>query len=92
ASGGSGTVVSSRAQGKAVVLMAGLPELPEGRTYQVWLMGPGTPRSTGLMRSVGGPVLTQGLDDATQLGITVEPAGGSAGPTGAPIFAVGIPA
>lgn len=92
AKGGSGTVVSSRSTGRAVVIMAGLPELPGDRTYELWLLGPSAPRPTGLLGGSGGPVLIQGLGNATQVGVTVEPAGGSDQPTSNPIFATKIPA
>jgi anti-sigma-K factor RskA len=92
ANGGSGTVVTSRSTGRAVVIMAGLPELPENRTYEVWLLGPSAPRPTGLLGASGSPVLIEGLGNATQVGITVEPAGGSDQPTSKPIFATKIPA
>jgi anti-sigma-K factor RskA len=92
--GGSGTVVASRSLGKAVVVMAGLPRLTSSRTYELWLMGPRPPRPVGTMRPPAEgrprPVLATGLGDATQIGVTVEPAGGSPRPTTAPIFTVAI--
>jgi anti-sigma-K factor RskA len=90
---GGGVVVASRSLGQAVVVMSGLRTLPAARTYQLWLMGPGPPRSVGTMNPAGGrapPVIADGLGDADQIGITVEPSGGSPRPTGAPIFAVSI--
>jgi len=56
------------------------------------LLGPAKPRSVGLLRDAGKPVLAAGLGDATQVGVTVEPAGGSAQPTAPPILAVNLPA
>lgn len=85
-------MVSSRSTGRAVVIMAGLPELPDDRTYELWLLGPSAPRPSGLLGASGRPVLIQGLGNATQVGITVEPAGGSDQPTSKPIFATKIPA
>lgn len=88
--GGSGTVVASRSLGKAVVVMSGLPSLPSAKTYELWLMGPRPPRPAGTMRppatGTPGPVLASGLGDATQIGITIEPAAGSPRPTTPPIF------
>jgi anti-sigma-K factor RskA len=72
--------------------MAGLPALPGNRTYELWLLGPSAPRPTGLMDGGDGPVVLQGLGNATQVGITVEPEGGSDKPTSSPIFAAKIPA
>jgi anti-sigma-K factor RskA len=90
--GGSGTVVASRAKGKAVVVLAGVPRLPTSQTYELWLMGPGKPRPAGLLRDSGKPVVAAGLGDATQVGVTVEPAGGSAQPTSVPVLTVPLPA
>jgi anti-sigma-K factor RskA len=90
--GGMGAVVSSRGQGKAVVVMSGLAALPSSKTYELWLMGPSSPRPIGLMRAADGPVITGELGDADQVGLTIEPAKGSPAPTGAPIFAVRLPA
>ncbi|MBW8481359.1 anti-sigma factor [Actinomadura parmotrematis] len=91
-SGGRGTVVVSRAQGRAVVIMSGLAAAPAARTYELWLMGEGDPRPAGTMATASAPVLVTGVGEATQVGITVEPAGGSPAPTTRPIFAVGLPA
>lgn len=88
--GGNGTVVASRSLGKAVIVMSGLPKLSSARTYELWLMGPRPPRPAGTMRPPAkgdpGPVLATGLGDATQIGITIEPAAGSPRPTTPPIF------
>ncbi|MDN3355733.1 anti-sigma factor [Actinomadura sp. DC4] len=88
--GGTGTVVASRSLGKAVVVMSGLPPLSSAKTYELWLMGPRPPRPAGTMRPPAtgdpGPVLATGLGDATQIGLTVEPAAGSQRPTSPPIF------
>jgi anti-sigma-K factor RskA len=91
---GSGTVVASRSLGKAVVIMSGLPRLSSARTYELWFMGPRPPRPAGTMRppadGAPGPILAAGLGDATQIGLTVEPAGGSPLPTSDPIFTAGL--
>ncbi len=88
--GGSGTVVASRSLGKAVVVMSGLPRLSSAKTYELWFMGPRPPRPVGTMRPPAkgnpAPVLATGLGDATQIGITIEPAAGSQRPTSSPIF------
>lgn len=94
ASGGSGTVVASRSLGRAVVVLTGLRALPSARTYELWLMGPRPPRAAGTMRPPASgearPVLATGLGDATRIGLTVEPAAGSARPTTPPIFTVAL--
>lgn len=64
-----------------------MPELPEGRAYQVWLIRDGERDSGGLFRvSPKGYGLllldlARPLTEYEAVGITVEPAGGSPGPT-----------
>ena len=92
--GGSGTVVASRSLGKAVIVMSGLPRLSSAKTYELWLMGPRPPRPAGTMRPPAHgepkPILATGLGDATQIGLTIEPAQGSSRPTSTPIFTATI--
>ena len=94
--GGQGVVVYSRSRGEAAVVLSDLPTLPSGRTYQLWLMdsgGAATARSIGLVGASGtngSPVLADALDSATTVGLTIEPAGGSAKPTTSPIMVVSI--
>jgi anti-sigma-K factor RskA len=78
-------VVVSRGQGRAVVVAAGLPELDAAHVYQLWVIGPGGPRSAGLLGAGTAdrirPLIAEVPTDANRIGITVEPAGGSAAPT-----------
>ncbi len=59
-------------------------------------MGQGNPRSLGLVRPNGNttipPVVFGDLGGETQIGVTVEPAGGSAEPTTAPVMLLPLPA
>jgi anti-sigma-K factor RskA len=91
--GGTGAVVASPSQDKAVVVLAGLARLPESQTYELWLMGPSKPRPIGLAGKAGDSMtgVDAGLGDATQIGLTVEPAGGSDQPTSDPIFMAPLP-
>ncbi|PYC87649.1 anti-sigma factor [Streptomyces tateyamensis] len=85
--GAVGTVVWSSARGQAGFLASGLPALGADRTYQLWFNDAGTMRPAGLLPGSGGSLLLQGpLDGAVGVGMTVEPAGGSAHPTSAPIM------
>ncbi|XVV05999.1 anti-sigma factor [Actinosynnema sp. CA-248983] len=82
--GGTGTVVASPFRGQVLLLAEGLPQLPQDRTYQVWLIGADGPRSAGLLTSSGGrflPLLAGGFTGREAVGVTVEPQGGSARPT-----------
>ncbi|MFD4829897.1 anti-sigma factor domain-containing protein [Streptomyces uncialis] len=86
--GARGTVVASRTRDKAVFIGAGMPRPPAGKVYQLWYDDGGTMRSAGLMEPARGDqaVLLNGpLGGASGVGITVEPAGGSPGPTSDPV-------
>ncbi|MEU4247135.1 anti-sigma factor [Amycolatopsis sp. NPDC026612] len=80
---GHATLVVSRSRNQAVLLASDLPALDAGHAYQVWLIGTGGARSAGLMTSERSQrMLVADLPpDVDRIGITVEPAGGSAGPT-----------
>jgi anti-sigma-K factor RskA len=95
AGGGTVTVTVSWDQREAVVSTAGLSSLPSARVYQLWVMSPaGTSpvqaRSAGLLRS--GPVLASAIRPGDRIGITVEPAGGTAQPTTQPVVTMTLPA
>jgi anti-sigma factor RsiW len=88
AAGGSVTVVTSVALHEAVVSTSGMASLPSGRVYQVWVMSPSGARSAGLMQ--GSSLLASAVRPGDQIGITVEPAGGTARPTTTPIAVVPV--
>ena len=81
--GGSVTVVTSAALREAVVSASGMASLPSSRVYQVWVMSPSGARSAGLMH--GGSLLASAVRPGDRIGITVEPAGGTARPTTTPV-------
>ncbi|EGX55173.1 hypothetical protein SZN_34202 [Streptomyces zinciresistens K42] len=86
--GARGSVVVSRARDRAVFVVSGLPRPPGGKTYQLWFDDGGTMRSAGLLDPGRGAraVLMQGaVGRSSGMGVTVEPAGGSARPTTAPL-------
>ncbi|WP_414938166.1 anti-sigma factor domain-containing protein [Amycolatopsis sp. cmx-11-51] len=82
---GTTTVVTSRSQGKVVVLAGDLPPLAPGKAYQVWLIGASGVHSAGLLVSDGPhrthPVLADLPGGIDRVGITAEPAGGSRTPS-----------
>jgi anti-sigma-K factor RskA len=88
--GGTVTVVVSAEQRAAVVSATGMRSLPASETYQLWVIGPHGARSAGLLSRTGqvGPVLASGVASGDRIGITVEPAGGTASPTTTPVIAV----
>jgi len=94
ADGARGTVVVSRSRDRAVFIASGMAGPPSGKVYQLWFDDEGTMRSAGLMdpRRTTGAVLLEGpVDRASGMGITVEPAGGSAEPSSAPVAVVAFP-
>ena len=90
-----GTVVVSRQRGQVMLLANDVPKAPDGKTYQVWLIGSDF-RSIGVFdpdfTGRASVVDTPGIRDATAIGITVEPDGGSPQPTTTPIMQMTIPA
>jgi hypothetical protein len=94
--GGTATVVVSRSEDTMVVATSGLPPLPASEVYQLWLIGPPQTRSAGLLppASAGrtAPVAASGLHAGDEVGMTVEPAGGTSRPTTKPILLMSLPA
>jgi anti-sigma-K factor RskA len=88
--GGSATVLESRHEHSLVFTASGLPALPAAKNYELWLMSPGGPRPAGMLprarAGMIGPMVVSGLAAGDRMGLTVEPAGGSARPTSAPIL------
>ena len=93
--GGVATVVLAAARHQLVVVTDGLPALPAGKVYQIWLIGKTKVVSAGLLpEAVSGrtrPVLASGVVKGDMLGLTVEPAPGSLQPTTKPILALPLP-
>ncbi len=86
--GASATVVRSRSEGKAVLVTKDMPPPPDGKVYQAWLQDDtGHLSPAGLMPegTDNTIVLTGDATEATGVGITVEPAGGSEIPKTSPI-------
>lgn len=81
------------AQGGLLLIASNLPQLPTGKTYQMWLIPKGqAPRPAGLFRpdARGGAVHIQpgavDIANAAAVAITVEPEGGSTAPTTTPML------
>jgi Anti-sigma-K factor rskA len=93
--GGAAVVVLAPSRRQLVVTTAGLPALPAGQVYQLWLIGPVKIVSAGLLPTAEGgrtpPVLASGITAGDKLGLTVEPAPGTAQPTTTPILALPLP-
>ncbi|MFT6563860.1 MAG: anti-sigma-K factor RskA [Actinomycetes bacterium] len=89
----SSAVVMSPSRGEAMMIAQGVPALPADQTYELWtLTADGDARPAGVWAP--GPngtatVVLQGdLSGTTAVAVTVEPAGGSATPSGPPIAKV----
>jgi anti-sigma-K factor RskA len=93
--GGVATVVLAADRHELAVVTTGLPALPPGKVYQLWLIGKPTITSAGLLPPAKDgqtpAVLATGVVKGDALGLTVEPAGGSAQPTTKPILALPLP-
>jgi hypothetical protein len=94
-SGGTAIVVLAAERHALAVVTTGLPALPSGKVYQLWLIGQEKTVSAGLLPPATAgqtpPVLATGVVKGDTLGLTVEPAPGSAQPTTKPIVALPLP-
>jgi anti-sigma-K factor RskA len=89
-----GTAIVSHSRGKVAFMARGMPQLPGDRSYQLWLIGPSGMQSVGVLAAGVDPAPVIGdLSTAhTGIGVTIEPRGGSAQPTGDPVMIMGLPA
>jgi anti-sigma-K factor RskA len=89
---GTTTIVASRSLNKIVMTAAQLRAVPATKTYQLWFMTPGSARSAGIMPASPHrpppPIIAGNLQDAQQIGLTIEPAGGSPHPTSPPLLVI----
>jgi anti-sigma-K factor RskA len=71
--------------GTARVASFALAAAPPGRSYQLWLLRPGrAPQPAALVQAGSHPAIA-GVRPGDQVAVTLEPAGGSAAPTSAPL-------
>ena len=85
--GGKATVLMSHHMRALVFAVAGLPPLPAAKGYELWLMGPSGFRRQGMLPAgQARPMMVAGLAGGDQVGVTVEPRGGSAQPTTRPVL------
>jgi anti-sigma-K factor RskA len=88
--GGAVTLIVTRSDQDALLTAARLPAPPDGRVYQVWVIGPAGTRSAGFLSGTG--LALTGVRAGERVGVTVEPAGGTSQPTTTPIVLVPVPA
>jgi anti-sigma-K factor RskA len=85
--GGKATVLMSHHMRALVFAVAGLPPLPAAKGYELWLIGPSGSRPQGMLPAgAARPMMVAGLADGDQVGVTIEPRGGSAQPTTRPVL------
>lgn len=88
------TLAYSRDLDRSALTVAGMPAAPEGKVYQLWYIGVGGARSAGFLAAGDGgqgeAVLDGTLAGARQVGVTIEPAGGSPTPTGDPVMVMAL--
>ena len=85
AGGGTASIVMSSREHALAFSSAGLPVLPAGQAYELWLMGPPGMRSAAMLpqasHGMTSPVIATGLRAGDMVELTVEPSGGAAHPT-----------
>jgi anti-sigma-K factor RskA len=87
-----GTIVIDRDDNRGVLAVRGLAPLEASRAYQLWVIKAGERRSGGVFTvtpdGYGSLQITvpAGFTGFTGFGISIEPAGGSASPTGARVM------
>jgi hypothetical protein len=92
--GGRVTVIFSGQQRTAVITAAGMTTPPAGQVYQLWVMGPASVKSAGLLTPAdqATPVLASGIQPGDRIGITVEPSAGTSTPTTTPVVLIPLTA
>ncbi|TCJ19394.1 anti-sigma factor [Rubrobacter taiwanensis] len=84
-----GEIVHMEETGETVLMARNIPELPEDRTYEIWVIRDGEPVPSGLFEVHNGraaaPVTTP-IEGAELVAVTEEPAGGSPAPTSDPVY------
>ncbi len=77
--GGTATVVMSHRDRALVFTAAGLPALPAGSCYQLWLMGPAGDRPAVVLpapdHGMTSPVIATGVQAGDSVGLTIGPVG-----------------
>jgi anti-sigma factor RsiW len=92
--GGTATVVMSHRERALAFSSSGLPRLPAGQSYELWLMGPSGGRPAAMLprpaHGMTSPVIATGIRAGDMVELTVEPAGGAPRPTTAPILRLSL--
>jgi anti-sigma-K factor RskA len=93
--GGTASVVMSHAKHMIVFSARGLHPLSGARSYELWLIGPQGVRPAGMLpplsNGMTAPMVAAGVGAGDKVGMTVEPARGSARPTTPPVLVLPLP-
>jgi anti-sigma-K factor RskA len=93
--GGTGTEQGARAElitlegDRAVLVAEDMPPVPEGKTYQIWVIEDDVPKPSGLFKPKNdwvAVVVENPLDGADAVAVSVEPDSGSLEPTSDPML------
>lgn len=89
------TLYVSPSHDKAVIMSDDMPDAPQGRDFQVWLLMPdGSMVDGGVLPHTGDNekqfVVSGAIDQATGIALTDEPTGGSEQPTSPPVVEMSI--
>lgn len=85
--GARGSVVLGRS-GEAALVVSGLPPAPSGKTYEIWVIRNAEAQPAGLFSPRPRTTvirLARRVPSGDRVGVTLEPDGGSAHPTGKPL-------
>ncbi|WP_338703070.1 anti-sigma factor [Streptomyces sp. Q6] len=95
AGGARGSVVVSHDRDRAVFVAAGMASPPDGKVYQLWFDDGGHMRPAGLLdpaRPDQSVLMKGSVGEASGMGVSVEPNGGSEQPTTSPVALMSLPA
>ena len=76
------------ATGEAVLVVRRLPAAPRGRAYDIWIVRAGRAARAGVLRGAMAK-LTRPVPRGSEVAVTLEPASGSATPTGPTVLRAG---
>ena len=97
--GGAGTEQGARAElltlegDRAVLVVENMPPVPEGKTYQIWVIEDNVPKPSGLFKprqDSDAAVVEHPVEGGDIIAVTVEPDGGSPKPTSDPMLAAEV--
>jgi anti-sigma-K factor RskA len=84
-------VIDFEGNDRVILVAENVPSIPDDRTFQIWVIDEGGPKPSGVFEPGGdavAAVVSQPIEDAQTIAVTVEPAGGSPQPTTDPMLSV----